>query len=61
LLAIYNRGKFIDDALGSIFGQIQHNVELVVIGWALADNTANFMARYVPDCPKIRFVREQEN
>lgn len=60
-IATYNRGKFIGETLDQILGQMQPDVELVVVDGASSDNTAEVMAQYLPYHPEMRYYREQEN
>jgi glycosyltransferase involved in cell wall biosynthesis len=60
-IATYNRAKFIGETLDSILGQLESDVELVVVDGASPDNTPEVMAKYVAQYPTIRYYREQEN
>jgi abequosyltransferase len=60
-IATYNRAIFIAETLDSILGQMEPDVELVVVDGASPDNTPEIMSKYVSLYPAIRYYREQEN
>lgn len=60
-IATFNRGAFIGETLDSILGQLQSDIELVVVDGASPDNTPAVMQEYLQRYPQIRYFRETEN
>ena len=60
-IATYNRGRFIGETLDSIVGQLNDQVELIVVDGASPDNTEEVMRQYFDRYPQINYVRESEN
>jgi len=60
-IATFNRARFIGETLDSILGQINSNVELIVVDGASPDSTPEVMAKYLSQYPAIRYYREKEN
>lgn len=60
-IATYKRGAYIAQTLDSIIGQLQPNVEIIVVDGASPDNTSEVVERYATQYPCITYYRETEN
>src|SRR5437588_1041193 len=56
VIATYNRSRALAHAIESVLGQTFTDWELIVVGDACTDNTAEIAARYVEADPRVRFV-----
>jgi glycosyltransferase involved in cell wall biosynthesis len=59
-IATYNRAEFIGETLDSIIGQLEDDVEIVVVDGASTDGTQAVMERYASACKAVRYVRLPE-
>src|ERR1035437_7960952 len=60
-IATFLRANFIAETLDSILGQMQENVEIVVVDGASPDNTRGVIAQYLIKYPEVRYYREESN
>ena len=56
-IATLNRGAFIGQTLDTIVGQLQDDVELVIVDGASKDSTADVVGRYTEADSRVRYVR----
>jgi glycosyltransferase involved in cell wall biosynthesis len=56
VIATYNRSRALAHAIESVLGQTFTDWELIVVGDACTDDTAEIVARYVEAEPRVRFV-----
>jgi glycosyltransferase involved in cell wall biosynthesis len=56
VIATYNRSRALAHAIESVLGQTFTDWELIVVGDACTDDTAEIVARYVEADPRVRFV-----
>src|ERR1700704_2506136 len=61
VIATYNRSRALAYAIESVLGQTFTNWELIVVGDACTDDTAEIVARYVEADPRVRFVNLERN
>src|SRR5258706_3449142 len=58
IIPAYNYGRFISDTLMSVQGQTYQDWECIVIDDGSTDNTAEVVARFCAQDPRIRYVRQ---
>jgi Glycosyl transferase family 2 len=56
VIATYNRSRALSHAIESVLRQTFVDWELIVVGDACTDDTAEVVARYAGDDPRVRFV-----
>jgi len=61
VIATYNRSRALAHAIESVLGQTFADWELIVVGDACTDDTAEIVARYVEADPRVRFVNLERN
>jgi hypothetical protein len=61
VIATYNRSRALAHAIESVLGQTFTDWELIVVGDACTDDTAEVVARYVEADPRVRFVNLERN
>lgn len=61
VIATYNRSRALAHAIESVLGQTFTDWELIVVGDACTDDTAEVVARYVEADPRVRFVNLECN
>jgi glycosyltransferase involved in cell wall biosynthesis len=61
LIATYNRSRVLAYAIESVLGQTFTDWELIIVGDACTDDTAEIVARYVEADPRVRFVNLERN
>jgi hypothetical protein len=61
VIATYNRSRALAYAIESVLGQTFTDWELIVVGDACTDDTAEIVARYVEADPRVRFVNLERN
>jgi glycosyltransferase involved in cell wall biosynthesis len=61
VIATYNRSRALAYAIESVLGQTFTNWELIVVGDACTDDTAEVVARYVEADARVRFVNLERN
>jgi len=61
VIATYNRSRALGYAIESVLGQTFADWELIVVGDACTDDTAEVVARYVEADPRVRFVNLEHN
>jgi Glycosyl transferase family 2 len=61
VIATYNRSRALAHAIESVLGQTFTDWELIVVGDACTDDTAEIVARYVEADPRVRFVNLERN
>jgi hypothetical protein len=61
VIATYNRSRALAYAIESVLGQTFADWELIVIGDACTDDTAEIVARYVEADSRVRFVNLERN
>ena len=61
VIATYNRSGALAHAIESVLGQTFTDWELIVVGDACTDDTAEIVARYVEADPRVRFVNLERN
>ena len=61
VIATYNRSRALAYAIESVLGQTFTDWELIVVGDACTDDTAEIVARYVEVDPRVRFVNLERN
>ncbi len=60
LMANYNNGKYIDEAIESVLRQTYRNWELIIIDDASTDNSIEVISRYVND-KRIKLIKNNKN
>src|SRR3954470_2850329 len=61
VIATYNRSRALGHAIESVFRQTFTDWELIVVGDACTDDTAEIAQRYVRADPRVRFVNLERN
>ena len=61
VIATYNRSQTLAHAIESVLRQTFPDWELIVVGDACTDDTAEVVARYVAADPRVRFVNLERN
>jgi glycosyltransferase involved in cell wall biosynthesis len=61
VIATYNRSRALGYAIESVLGQTFTNWDLIVVGDACTDDTAEVVARYVEADSRVRFVNLEHN
>ena len=61
VIATYNRSRVLAYAIESVLRQTFTDWELIVVGDACTDDTAEIVARYVEADPRVRFVNLERN
>src|SRR3954470_10399390 len=61
VIATYNRSRALGHAIESVFRQTFTDWELIVVGDACTDDTAEVVARYASADPRVRFVNLERN
>ena len=61
VIATYNRSRALAHAIESVLGQTFTDWELIVVGDACTDDTAEIVARYVEADPRVQFVNLERN
>jgi hypothetical protein len=61
VIATYNRSRALGYAIESVLGQTFRDWELIVVGDACTDDTAEVVARYASADPRVRFVNLERN
>ena len=61
VIATYNRSRTLAYAIESVLRQTFSDWELIVVGDACTDDTAEVVARYVAADPRVRFVNLERN
>src|SRR5688572_8257735 len=61
VIATYNRSRMLAYAIESVLRQTFTDWELIVVGDACTDDTAEVVARYVAADPRVRFVNLERN
>lgn len=61
VIATYNRSRALAYAIESVLGQTFTDWELIVVGDACTDDTAEIVTRYVEADPRVRFVNLEHN
>ena len=61
VIATYNRSRALACAIESVLKQTFPNWELIIVGDACTDDTAEIVARYVREDSRIRFVNLESN
>jgi Glycosyl transferase family 2 len=61
VIATYNRSRSLAYAIESVLGQTFTDWELIVVGDACTDDTAEVVARYIEADPRVRFVNLERN
>lgn len=56
VIATYNMGQYLDQAVDSILGQSWRNLEVIVVDDGSTDNTPDVMQRYQQE-PRVRYQR----
>jgi len=59
-LLTYNSQKYINDCLGSIFGQTYNNLEILIIDNASRDKTIDYLKKF-PNKPNLRIIFNKKN
>ena len=59
IIPVYNRDKFIGEAIQSVLDQTYKNFELIIIDDASTDNTLNIVRQF--DDSRIKIIRNKEN
>ena len=60
LIANYNNGKYIEDALNSVFKQTYNNWEIILVDDCSTDNSADIYKKYEKD-PRIHIFYNESN
>lgn len=60
-IATYNRSAYIGETIDSIIGQINHNLEIVIVDGASPDTTPEVVEKYTSIHPNVRYFREITN
>jgi glycosyltransferase involved in cell wall biosynthesis len=61
IIVNYNYGRFLREAIDSVFAQTYPNIELVVVDDASVDESAVVLDAIAGDRPDIKIIRRQEN
>lgn len=58
VIATYNMGQYLPDAIESVLSQTWENLELIVVDDGSNDDTADRMTRFIPD-KRVRYIRTE--
>ena len=61
IMPCYNQGKFIKEALESVFEQTYKNIEIVIFNDGSNDNSSDVIEDFIKDRENIIFINESEN
>lgn len=59
VLCTYNRGYIIEDAIKSVFNQIEEDWELIIVDDGSSDDTSAICRKYVDSSEKIRYIYQK--
>lgn len=60
VITTYNRRKFLEKAIDSVFSQTYKNIEIIVIDDASKDDTAEYMKKFEKN-KRVKFIKNTEN